>query len=330
MLKINTILFWVLIFICISRGNAQFAPRAGEPGSTALHKDSSVFTAWAFSAQLKRGWMDASDTSLGYTSAGNENSVLGRAGENGTVSLGDGGEIILEFNPPVMNGPGPDFAVFENGFFYQDSFDFLELATVSVSSDGIFFADFPAHAMTQDTLQLLSFEGLDARKIHNLAGKYTFGFGTPFDLNDIIAGSEINLNAIRYIKIKDVIGSIQEGMRTLDVLGNIINDPWPTPFPTGGFDLDAVGVIHQNMQLNTLESYSDSGNIFPNPAAAGKEIYSRRFIAGDYFTISDIQGNNIFESRIQYDGRIILPADLLPAVYILKLNSDVPFKIMIQ
>jgi hypothetical protein len=32
---------------------------------------------------------------------------------------------------------------------------------------------------------------------------------------------------------------------SMDCLGNKINDPWPTPFDTGGFDLDAVGVIHQ-------------------------------------------------------------------------------------
>ena len=29
-----------------------------------------------------------------------------------------------------------------------------------------------------------------------------------------------------------------------DSQGNIINDPFPTPFETGGFDLDAIGVIH--------------------------------------------------------------------------------------
>jgi len=30
-----------------------------------------------------------------------------------------------------------------------------------------------------------------------------------------------------------------------DSQGHQINDPWPTDFPTGGFDLDAVGVIHE-------------------------------------------------------------------------------------
>jgi hypothetical protein len=32
---------------------------------------------------------------------------------------------------------------------------------------------------------------------------------------------------------------------SMDSVGNKINDPWPTPFDTGGFDLDAVGVIYQ-------------------------------------------------------------------------------------
>jgi hypothetical protein len=32
---------------------------------------------------------------------------------------------------------------------------------------------------------------------------------------------------------------------SMDSVGNKINDPWPTPFDTGGFDLDAIGVIHQ-------------------------------------------------------------------------------------
>ncbi|MDD5134812.1 MAG: T9SS C-terminal target domain-containing protein [Phycisphaerae bacterium] len=36
-----------------------------------------------------------------------------------------------------------------------------------------------------------------------------------------------------------------EEWSSMDCLGNKINDPWPTPFDVGGFDLDAVGVIHQ-------------------------------------------------------------------------------------
>ena len=41
----------------------------------------------------------------------------------------------------------------------------------------------------------------------------------------------------------DVVGSIDPMYGTRDSLGNLINDPWPTPFATGGFDLDAVAVL---------------------------------------------------------------------------------------
>jgi hypothetical protein len=47
------------------------------------------------------------------------------------------------------------------------------------------------------------------------------------------------------VRIRDVVGSIKPEYATLDSKGNPINDPWPTTFPTGGFDLDAVGVIHE-------------------------------------------------------------------------------------
>ena len=210
---------------------AQFAPRAGEPGSTAIHKDSLIFTSWAISAQLNRGYQDISDTSLGKITVGTEASVLGKAGENGVVSLGDGGSIVLEFNPPIQDGAGVDFAVFENGFFYKDSLDFLELAFVEVSSDGIHFFRFPAQSFTQSVIQVDTFDGLDARKINNLAGKYAYGFGTPFDLADLTDNPELNKDNIQFVRMVDVIGSIDSQFVCRDKNENAINDPWPTPFP---------------------------------------------------------------------------------------------------
>ena len=46
------------------------------------------------------------------------------------------------------------------------------------------------------------------------------------------------------IKIIDVVGSINESFATYDINGKPINDPYPTAFATGGFDLDAIGVIN--------------------------------------------------------------------------------------
>lgn len=55
----------------------------------------------------------------------------------------------------------------------------------------------------------------------------------------------LNLNSVTHIRIVDVVGSIDPLYATRDSLNRVINDPWPTFFETGGFDLDAVGVIHQ-------------------------------------------------------------------------------------
>jgi hypothetical protein len=55
----------------------------------------------------------------------------------------------------------------------------------------------------------------------------------------------VNVNRITHVRIIDVIGALEDEWAGYDSLGNKINDPWPTPFEAGGFDLDAVGVRHQ-------------------------------------------------------------------------------------
>lgn len=52
----------------------------------------------------------------------------------------------------------------------------------------------------------------------------------------------LDVNAITQVRLIDVVGSINPAYGSTDALGNLINDPWSTPFATGGFDLDAVGV----------------------------------------------------------------------------------------
>ncbi len=58
----------------------------------------------------------------------------------------------------------------------------------------------------------------------------------------------LDLNNIKYVRITDVIGSINPAYASYDFKGNIINDPWKTTYDpdpgTGGFDLDAVAVLH--------------------------------------------------------------------------------------
>jgi hypothetical protein len=171
-------------------------------------------------------------------------------GKSGVVSLGDGGIATLTFSAAIFNGEGFDFAIFENSF----SDDFLELAHVEVSSDGINFFRFPSVSLSPSDVQVESFGLLDATQIYNLAGKYRLFYGTPFDLQDLANELGLDINSMTHVRIIDVVGSILPEFATYDSQGNIINDPWPTPFPTSGFDLDAVGVIHQ-VGVNSLAKY---------------------------------------------------------------------------
>lgn len=266
---------------------AQFAPPAGQPGSTAIAADSSAFIAWADGCTLQRGPQDISDPELGPASIGDELSAIGMPGENGVVSLGDGGVAILTFAQPITNGPGWDFAVFENGL----SDTFLELAFVEVSSNGVDYARFPATSNTQADVQVGGFGATDATLIDNLAGKYRANFGTPFDLDQLPDAAWLDVNTITHVKVIDVVGCIQDAYATYDHLGQKVNDPWSTAFPSSGFDLDAVGVIHQG-SVGLEERMNDAVQLFPNPALRS----TRMTINGEdalSVSILDAQGRTV-------------------------------------
>lgn len=270
---------------------SQYAPAAGQPGSTAIHKDSHVFIDWAKGCSVVRGPMDISRPELGLASAGTCDDALGKSGVNGTLSLGDGGHAKMFFDPPITNGTGWDFAVFENGF--DDSF--LELAFVEVSSDGQHFVRFPSASLTPTAEQTGPWGTLDPEKIHNLAGKYRLFYGTPFDLEQLKDSTGVDVQSITHVRVVDVVGCIDPAFATYDSHGNIINDPWPTPFPVSGFDLDAIGVINALLpQTSDIEI-----KVLPNPANPNGHI--RIFFPGaqDYkIRITDIRGRDMFTHQL--------------------------------
>lgn len=246
----------------MSLASAQFAPPAGQLGSTAIHRDSSALVAWASTCEVVRGPMNIADPELGPASAGLPEMAVGQT--MGVVSLGDGGIATFTFARPIANSEGFDLAVFENGF----SDNFLEMAFVEVSSDGNQFFRFPAISLTQSETQVSGFGSIDATQVHNLAGKYRAMFGTPFDLQDLVGTEGLDVGRVTHVRIVDVIGSIASDYATYDSEGNAVNDPWPTPFESSGFDLDAVGVIHEvedNVSVAT-PSEGHSISIYPNPA----------------------------------------------------------------
>ena len=270
----------------------QFAPPAGQPGSTAISKDSTVFVAWATGCSVTRGLRDISTPDSGYAEVGDSTSATGTAGAQGVVSLGDGGSAILTFDNPIMNGAGWDFAVFENAI----TDDFLELAFVEVSSDGVNFFRFPATSLTQDTVQIGSFGSVDATKINNLAGKYRVNFGTPFDLEELAGEPGLDVNNITQVKIIDAVGSIQNAYATYDRYGNKVNELWPTPFVSSGFDLDAVGVLHQlSTSARNLSWNFISFEFYPNPLqnSSALSFYSEEFSSAA-ISVLDLTGREIF------------------------------------
>ncbi len=246
----------------------QFPPAAGQDGSTAIPAGSDVFVGWATRCEVQRGWKNIMQPDSGFVSYGIPGNATGIA-DNEVVSLGDGGTAVLSFDYPVTDGDGADFAVFENGF---DS-HFLELAFVEVSSDGVHFYRFPAISHTQVEEQVGTFGLLDPTKINNLAGKYEVGFGTPFDLAELSGIAGLNIHAVTHIRLVDVIGSVSDTVGSKDKDGNLINDPFPTPFPSGGFDLDAVGVIHEVFDSEVIR-------VVPNPV-----------VIGDRFSVKGILNN---------------------------------------
>lgn len=295
---------------------AQYAPPVGQPGTTAMYKDSSDFIGWATVCQVVRGYQDVSQLTGPYANVGNESMALGKAGTDGIVSLGDGGFAILQFASPIKDTTGYDFAVFENGF--DDLF--LELAFVEVSSDGLNYFRFPAISNTDTTTQTGSFGYTDATKINNLAGKYRGMYGTPFDIADITDNSLLNKKAITHVKIIDVVGCIQNQYCTRDANGHKVNDPWPTGFSAGGFDLDAVGVIHSQAQVGVKEYEELKVSVYPNPAKDFLKIIVPN--NHDYsICISTLQGVVMLEEKHENIKSSVSVESLLPGIYILQITS---------
>ncbi len=254
---------------------AQFAPAQDKPGTTAMHADSSAFVAWATGCEAEPGPMNIANPSAGMAGTGwPVSNVIGPPeGTFGVTCLGDGGVATVTFASPICDRPGPDFAVFENGFANAQNPDlwFLELAFVEVSSDGENFFRFPAYSNTQTETQIGGMECIDPSQIHNLASKYGAMYGTPFDLEEIPDNPLLDKNNVTHVRIIDVIGNIDPEYATYDCQGHPVNDPWPTPFPSGGFDLDAIGVIHDiehfpNPPQDIEENEELTVSVYPNPA----------------------------------------------------------------
>lgn len=304
----------MLFFGLLRQAVGQYAPAVGQLGSTAISKDSTVFVAWANACVLERAWQNIADTSLGKTSQGTAASAIGIA-DNDVVSLGDGGMATLSFSKPIYDGPSWDFAIFENSF----NDDFLELAFVEVSSDGQNFIRFPSHSLTQLDSQITTFGILNTEQINNLAGKYRGGYGTPFDLSELSAEPNLDIHNITHIRIIDVVGSIDSSYGSSDTAESFINDPFPTPFPIGGFDLDALGIIHSVVGIEYLEQNTTSLQVYPNPT--NSIINIKTTIIGKINIYSQL-GMVVYSSKTANKINTIDVSQFPKGIYFIRIQGD--------
>ena len=247
--------------------HGPFCGAAGTEGSTAIAANSTAIVAWATGVELTRGPQNITNPDGPRAGFGGDTNAIGMATMDNTmdaVSLGDGGSALVTFARPIRNGEGFDFAVYENAFGDGS----LELAFVEVSTDGQRFVRFPATCLTQSETQLGNAGQSDPTNLNNLAGKYRIGFGTPFDLEELTDSTGINIDSIVYVRIVDVVGSIDPQYGTYDAFGHIINDPWPTPFESSGFDLTGVAVMHERTDVEGIDNVVAAiKSVWPNPTS---------------------------------------------------------------
>lgn len=174
-------------------------------------------------------------------------------GSTSTVSLGHNGWILLAFTDnAIVDGPGPDFIVFENAFFKsfiptdpaQTYSVFAEPGSVSVSDDGINFFEFPFDAAA---LSLVGQDATPSSALPLLAGlagvtpTFTGNWTVPDDPaswdpdgrggvsgagGDAFDLAAVGLARARYILIADL--GLDTGFAG----------------PAEGFDLDSVVALH--------------------------------------------------------------------------------------
>lgn len=207
---------------------AQFDSGVDTPGCQAVSMHDERIKTWALGVQVERGFVSGSNQV--YASYGKPSNAQGMPDSTTTkaVSLGEGGTALITFDRPIVDGYGADFAVFENAFAPE----FMELAFVEVSSDGVNFFRFPAISYIPDENNIMP------EFIYNLAGKYEVGYGVPFDLADLPDDALLDKRNIRFVKLVDVVSG-----ESVDSEGNVIYDAYSEGFSTG-FDLTAVAILN--------------------------------------------------------------------------------------
>ncbi|HEB53148.1 MAG TPA: hypothetical protein ENI87_07840 [bacterium] len=176
-------------------------------------------------------------------------------GSTDVHSLGIGGDLVLGFSVPIVDGPGADLIVAENPFRLTSDplATFAEVLFVEVSSDGVHFARFPSRYFGPPvqpgafgTVPVGTYAGLAGQTpvLANQPGAdpqdVVEAGGDAFDLADLagdplVRSGLVDLQAITQVRLVDVVSGL-----STDSGGTPIFDPG-----AGSADVDAVTAIHQ-------------------------------------------------------------------------------------
>ena len=129
----------------------------------------------------------------------------------------------------------------------------------------------------------------------------------------------LDKNRVTHIRIVDVVGCIKPEYATYDAEGHIVNDPWPTAFASSGFDLDAVGVIHDLAHSDVPENGEEVISLYPNPVKDRLTVQAENLQSIEVFNlvgqlvmmsdqpIVDMNGLNqgVYFVRVRADGMIV-------------------------
>ena len=150
-------------------------------------------------------------------------------GSTDVVSLGENGSIVLSVEPnEIVDGPGPDFTIFENAFWVggNPNKPYADPAEVSISEDGFTWYTYPCTASAPPFGACAGWHPVYSTPTGDISPLDTAkSGGDQYDL----AGTGIA--KARFIRIVDKSPA-----------------PCTDEFDTHGFDLDAIAVIHGTIE----------------------------------------------------------------------------------
>ena len=117
-----------------------------------------------------------------------------------------------------------------------------------------------------------------------------------------------------------MIGILDDSIGSKDASGDLVNDPFPTPFESCGFDLDGVGVLHQVPLADKAFKTETSLRIYPVPCISGLYVEDpdERF---QNWVLLDLNGRTIQQGKFRGQRQKIDLGGIPQGSYFLRCSS---------